>query len=221
MVRSCEQVVLGRFLPVRSVGGSRERPHPLLDTRIDDVKASWRLSSPRIASRPAATARSRPIATELRLTHPLRWTEKVRNLAKGWPHDLHVVLCHKILVRFGIDTLPFRKHHLEPAGRHTKQQHTGFCPNVLERVWGHARNINKGPGGRAHNTFAQFEVELTAYNVAELSFHNVQVRRRAALRRDGLTKDAEHAPSLLSCRQQLSSIGLSALWAAVTGCFAG
>src|SRR5215813_8259183 len=152
---------------------------------------------------------------------PIAVDGKGRNLPKGWPHDLHVVLCHKILVRFGIDTLPFRKHHLESSGRHTKQQHTGFCPNVLECVWGHARNVDKGPGGSVHNTFAQFEVELTAHNVTELNFHSVQVRRRAALRRDGLAKDAEHASSLLRCRQQLSSIRLAALWAAVAGCFAG
>src|SRR5438552_3893220 len=82
------------------------------------------------------------------------------NLPKGRPHDLHVVFRHEILVRLSIDTLPFRKHLLEPAGCHTKQQHTGLCPYVLERMRGPARNEEKGPGGRAHNTFAQFEVEL-------------------------------------------------------------
>src|SRR5262245_27614279 len=83
-------------------------------------------------------------------------------LPKGRPHDLHVVFCHKILVRLGIDTLSFRKHYLEPAGRHTEQQNTGLCPDVLERVRSSSGNEDKGPGGCAHNTFAQFEVELTA-----------------------------------------------------------
>src|SRR5450755_1373183 len=132
------------------------------------------------------------------------------SLPKGRPHDLHVVLCHKILVRLRIDTLPFRKHLLEPAGCHTEQQYTGLRPDVLERVGGPGRNEDKGPGGRAHNTFAHFEVELTAHNATEFNFHSVQVRRRAALRRDSLAKDADHAPSLLSCRQQFGDICLSA-----------
>jgi hypothetical protein len=31
---------------------------------------------------------------------------------------LHVVLCHQLLVRVGIDTLPLREHLFEPTGRH-------------------------------------------------------------------------------------------------------
>src|SRR6266566_3913558 len=136
------------------------------------------------------------------------------SLQKRRPHDMHMVSCHEFLVRLGIDTLPFRKHFLEPAGRHAEQQHTGFRSDVLKRVWSLARDEDKGPSGRAHNTLAQFEVELTAHNVTELSFHSVQVCRRAALGRDGLPKDAEHTPSLLGCRQQFGNIRLSALLAA-------
>ena len=84
---------------------------------------------------------------------------------------MHVVLCHQLLVRIGIDTLPLREHLFEPAGRHTEQQYTGLRPDVLERVRSVARNEEKGPGGRAHNAFAQFEVELTAHNVTQLRFH--------------------------------------------------
>ncbi len=90
---------------------------------------------------------------------------------------MHVVLCYQLLVRVGIDTLPLREHLFEPTGRHTEQQYTGLRPDVLERVRSVARNEEKGPGGRAHNAFAQFEVELTAHNVTKLSFHSVQVRR--------------------------------------------
>ncbi len=90
---------------------------------------------------------------------------------------MHVVHCHQLLVRVGIDTLPLREHLFEPTGRHTEQQYTGLRPDVLERVRSVARNEDEGPGGRAHNAFAQFEVELTAHNVTKLSFHSVQVRR--------------------------------------------
>ena len=62
-----------------------------------------------------------------------------RRLPKRRPHNLHVVVCHKLLVRLGIDTLPLRKHLLEPAGRHTEQQHTRLRPGVLERVRSPAR----------------------------------------------------------------------------------
>jgi len=114
---------------------------------------------------------------------------------------LHVVLCHQLLVRIGIHTLPLREHLFETTGRHTEQQYTGLRPDVVERVRSIARNEDKGPGGCAHNAFAQFEVELTAHNVTKLSFHSVQVRRGAALGCDGLAKEAEHAPSFISCRQ--------------------
>ena len=115
---------------------------------------------------------------------------------------MHVVLCHQLLVRVGIDALPLREHLFEPTGRHTDQQYTGLRPDVLERVRSIGRNEDKGPGGRAHNTFAQLEVELAAHNVKKLSFHSVQVRRRAALGCDGLTKDAEHTPSFIGRRHQ-------------------
>ena len=114
---------------------------------------------------------------------------------------MHVVHCHQLLVRVGIDTLPLREHLFEPTGRHTEQQYTGLRPDVLERVRSVARNEDKGPSGRAHNAFAQFEVELTAHNVTKLSLHSVQVRRGAALGCDGLTKKAELPPSFISRRQ--------------------
>ena len=98
---------------------------------------------------------------------------------------MHVVLCHQLPIRFGIHALPLREHHFEPTGRYTEQQYTGFRSDVLERVWSNARNEDKGPGGRAHNALAQFEVELTAHNVTKFSFHFVQMRRRTALGCDG------------------------------------
>ncbi len=73
------------------------------------------------------------------------------SLSKGRTYDLHVVLCHKLLVGFGIDTLPPRKHLLEPAGRYPEQQYTGLGPDVLERVRSFGRNKQKGPRGRAYS----------------------------------------------------------------------
>jgi hypothetical protein len=125
----------------------------------------------------------------------------VLHLPKRRSHDLHVVRCHQLLVRIGIHTLPLREHHFEPTGRDTEQQYTGLRPDVLERVRSNARNEDKGSGGRAHNAFAQFEVELTAHNVTKLGFHFVQVRRGTALGCDGLTKEAEHTSSSISRRQ--------------------
>lgn len=115
---------------------------------------------------------------------------------------MHVVLCHQLLERVGINTLPIREQLFEPTGRHTEQQYTGLGPDVLERVRSTVRDEDKGARGRAYNTFAQFEVKLTAHNITKLSFHSVQVRRRAALSCNGLTKDAQHTPSLISRRQK-------------------
>ena len=94
---------------------------------------------------------------------------------------MHVMRCHEFLVRLGIDALPIRKHFFETAGRHAEQEHAGFGSGVLKRVRSIARDEDKGPRGRAHYTLAHFEVELTAYNVTELSFRRVEVRGRAAL----------------------------------------
>src|SRR6266702_7735543 len=129
--------------------------------------------------------------------------------------------CFAIRFSFVCASTPCRSANIFSNPPGVTPNNTGLRPYVLERVGCPGRNEDKGPGGRAHNTFAHFEVELTAHNVTEFSFHSVQVRRRAALRRDSLAKDADHAPSLLSCRQQFGDICLSALLAAVMGCFAG
>ena len=61
------------------------------------------------------------------------WSITVRtphgDLPKGRPHYLHVVLCQRFWL-LAIDTLSSRKHHLEPARRHTEQQNTGLCPDL-------------------------------------------------------------------------------------------
>lgn len=108
---------------------------------------------------------------------PPQGNNSIGSLPKRRPHDLHVVLCHQLLARVGIGTLPLREHLFEPTGRDTEQQYTGLGPDVVERVRSVARNEEKGPSGRAHNAFAQFEVELTAHDVTKLNFHSVQVRR--------------------------------------------
>src|SRR2546423_1887829 len=118
-----------------------------------------------------------------------RW-QASGSLPKGWPHYVHMVRCHEFLVRLRINTLPVRKHFLETAGRHAEQQYARLRSGVLKRVRSIARDKDKRPSGCAHDTFAHFEVELTAHNVTELSFHRVQVGRRTALRRESLAKDA-------------------------------
>jgi hypothetical protein len=91
----------------------------------------------------------------------------------------------------------------------------------LEGVWSVTRNEYKRPRWRAHNTFAELDIELTAHNVTKLGFHSMLMRRRTALRRDGLTKNAEYAAGLLSRRQQLGNVSFPALLAAVALRFAG
>ena len=78
--------------------------------------------------------------------HPALGRNSILRLPKRRSHDLHVVLCHQLLVRIGIDTLPLREHLFEPTGRHTEQQYTGLRPDVLERVRSVARNAETDDG---------------------------------------------------------------------------
>src|SRR5258707_15386287 len=111
----------------------------------------------------------------------------IGSLPKRRPHDLHVVLCHQLLVRVGIDTLPLREHHFETTGRHTEQQYTGLRPDVLERVGRNARYEDKGPGGGGHNACATVKVGMTGHNVTKRSLHLGVVRRGTTIGGEGLT----------------------------------
>jgi hypothetical protein len=76
---------------------------------------------------------------------------------------------------------------------------------------------DNGPGGRAHDAVAEFELELPTHDVEELVVRSVNVQRWPALRRDGLAKQAEHSSRLLACGEYFGDIRLSALRSRATG----
>jgi hypothetical protein len=136
-------------------------------------------------------------------------------------HDFHVVHFHKRPVCLCIHILPFGEHLFESSWRHADQQHAGLRPDILEGVRDPAGDEDNGPGGRAHDAIAEFEVKLPIHDVEELVLGLVDVGGRSALGRNGLAKQAERPSGLLACCQQFGDIRLSALRPRKMGCTVG
>jgi len=117
-------------------------------------------------------------------------------------HHFHTVLFHERPFRPQIHTLPFREHLLQSSRRHADQQHAGLRPDVLEGMRGPARNKDNRPCGHAYDAVAEFEFKLPTHNVEELVLRSVDVCWWAALRRNGLAKQAERSSGLVACCQQ-------------------
>src|SRR6266404_2213937 len=146
--------------------------------------------------------------------------EKEQSLERR-SHDFHVVHFHERPVCLCIHILSFREHLLEPPWRHADQQHAGLRPDVLEGMRGSAGYEDNGPGRRAHDAVAEFEVKLPTDDVEELVLGSVDVGGRPALGRNGLAKQAERSSGLLACCQQFGDIRRSALRPREMGCTVG
>src|SRR5438105_41701 len=129
------------------------------------------------------------------------------------------MLCIFMSVRFVSASTSCRSANIfsNPPWRHADQQHAGLRPDVLEGMRGSAGDEDDGPGGRAHNAVAEFEVKLPTHDVEELVLGSVDVGGRPALGRNGLAKQAERSSGLLACCQQFGDIRRSALRPRETG----
>jgi len=124
--------------------------------------AEARSRKPRRPRRSTKDSKARVLATTVELVpslEPARNKGRPQVLPKGAAPRL-AMWCFAIRFSFvcASNTLPFRKHLLEPAGCHTEQQHTGLRPDVLETCGGVLGGTKtKGTRrGAPHNTFAPF-----------------------------------------------------------------